>query len=327
MPVAPPSEIAVIIVNYGTPDLTLAAVESVVVRHHGNRKVDIHVVDNASPGGDGALLVQAIIDRGWQDQVTCYPEKENHGFGRGNNVVLAQLAERPRPPEYVYFLNPDAQLQHETIATLADFLDAHPRAAVAGSGIDNPDGTAVTSAFRFPTPVGEFSGAASIGLIDRLLPNRVVPLPAALPTRLVDWVAGASLLARFSVLQKAQFFDPDYFLYYEEVDLMHRMSRMGWETWHVAGSNVIHIAGASTGMQDNQSKKKRVPAYWYESWRMYFVKNYGIWGARAAAFAKLLGWGTGRIAQILRGKNPREGDCFLHDFSQHVIIPLARPQR
>jgi N-acetylglucosaminyl-diphospho-decaprenol L-rhamnosyltransferase len=321
------SEIAVIIVNYGTPDLTLAAVESVLARQHGNRKVDIHVVDNASPGGDGAKLVQAIADRGWQDRVTCYPETENHGFGRGNNVVLRQLAARAHPPEYVFFLNPDAQLQTETIAALAEFLDAHPRAAVAGSGIDNPDGTPVTAAFRFPTPVGEFSGAARIGLIDRLLPNHVVPLPPVLPTGRVDWVAGAALLARLSALQQAQFFDPDYFLYYEEVDLMRRLSRMGWEIWHVASVNVMHIAGAATGMQENQSRNNRVPAYWYDSWRMYFTKNHGIWGARGAAAAKVMGWGAAQVAQILRGRDPRKGDHFLADFSRYVLLPLLRPQR
>jgi N-acetylglucosaminyl-diphospho-decaprenol L-rhamnosyltransferase len=44
-------EIAVIIVNYGTPDLAIEAVESVRARLHGGRRVEVHLVDNASPGG------------------------------------------------------------------------------------------------------------------------------------------------------------------------------------------------------------------------------------------------------------------------------------
>ena len=56
MPDMSSPEISVIIVNYGTAALTIAAVESVLARRHGGRRVDIHVVDNASPGDDAARL-------------------------------------------------------------------------------------------------------------------------------------------------------------------------------------------------------------------------------------------------------------------------------
>ena len=51
------TEIAVIIVNYNTAALALQAIESVLTRSHGGRNVEIHLVDNASPTGDGAVLV------------------------------------------------------------------------------------------------------------------------------------------------------------------------------------------------------------------------------------------------------------------------------
>ena len=44
--------IAVIVVNYGTADLAIEAVESVLARDHGGRTVRVHLVDNASPGED-----------------------------------------------------------------------------------------------------------------------------------------------------------------------------------------------------------------------------------------------------------------------------------
>ncbi len=115
--------ISVIVVNYGTADLAIAAVESVLASAVAGYRVDVHLVDNASPGGDAAQLAEAARARGWGARVTLYPETTNHGFGRGNNLVLRALAARPVPPRYVFLLNPDAQLQNDVIPILADYLE------------------------------------------------------------------------------------------------------------------------------------------------------------------------------------------------------------
>ena len=58
------ARIAVIIVNYNAADLAVAAVESVRARGHGGHQVDIHLVDNASPDGDGAVFAETARARG-----------------------------------------------------------------------------------------------------------------------------------------------------------------------------------------------------------------------------------------------------------------------
>ncbi len=316
------AEISVIIVNYNTADLALEAVESVLARHHDGRRVDVHLVDNASPKGDATPLAQAIAARGWQGRVTLYAETENHGFGRGNNLVLRALAARPVPPRYVMLLNPDAQLRDETIGGLAEFLDAHPKAAVAGCGINRPDGTPVPAVFRFPNLAGEFAAGLSFGPVDRLLANRLVACPPDQPTGRVDWVSGAALMARLEALHSVDFFDPDYFLYFEETDLMHRLARAGYETWHVAGLSVVHEAGAATGMQGGRHKARALPGYWYDGWQMYFRKNHGRFYATATALSRLVGWAMNQILSRLRGRTPGGAAHFSRDFSRHVLRPL-----
>ena len=90
------ADVSVIIVNYGTADLALDAVASVLEKDAGVR--DIHIVDNASPGGDAARLAKAIAERGWAPRVTLHAETVNHGFGRSNNLVLEALAKSATPP-------------------------------------------------------------------------------------------------------------------------------------------------------------------------------------------------------------------------------------
>jgi len=315
------SNVAVIIVNYGTADMAIAAANSVLHRGPDDLSVEIHLVDNASPGTDREVLREAAAL--WGDAVTLYLEEENHGFGRGNNLVLRALAARADPPGKVYLLNPDARLVTNTIAELSAFLDAHPKAAVVGSGIiDEVTGKQVTCAFRFPGAISEFTGAVHFGPLSRLFGRWRVPLSPDIPMREVDWVAGASMMARLSVLEEVGFFDPDYFLYYEEVDLMHRIKRNDWEIWHLPVSRVTHVGGAATGVSSENPERPALPAYWYDSWRFYFEKLHGRGGARVVALARLMGTVVGDLLCRLRRRPSRNPRNFATDFRRRVVRPL-----
>jgi N-acetylglucosaminyl-diphospho-decaprenol L-rhamnosyltransferase len=316
-----PAAVAVVIVNYGTADMAIAAADSVLDRPRDGIEVEIHLVDNASPGDDRAILAAAAGR--WGDAVTLHLEAENHGFGRGNNLVLRALAARADPPALVYLLNPDARLATNTIAELSAFLEAHPRAAVVGSGIiHEATGAPATCAFRFPGAISEFAGAVHFGPVARMFARWQVPLPPDIPVREVDWVAGASMMARLPALAEVGFFDPDYFLYYEEVDLMHRLKRKGWEIWHLPSAQVVHVGGAATGVSSENPDRPALPAYWYDSWRFYFQKLHGTGGARRVALARLAGTVLGDLICRLRRQPSRNPRNFAADFRRQVVRPL-----
>lgn len=314
------AEISVIVVNYETADLAIEAVESVLGQNHHRRTVDVHLVDNASPGGDAEALTQAHADRDWGKRVTLYLEKTNHGFGRGNNLVLRALDARDTPPQMVMLLNPDARLFNEAIAILADALEAHPIAGFAGAGISKPDGTVVTAAFRFPNAVNEFSQALNFGPVARLCKRWQVPLPATQPHGPVDWVSGAAVLIRFDALRQVGFFDPAFFLYFEEVDLMRQAARIGWQAWYVPEAKVVHAEGAATGVKSGQPIRR--PAYWYHSWQYYFRKHHGRVGAILAGTGWMLGAAGDRVIARLRGQQVHGALHLFRDFWAAGMRPL-----
>ena len=317
------TDVAVIIVNYGTADMAIAAVDSVLSRAPDGLSVEVHVVDNASPGDDATILRQTAPR--WGEAVTLHLETTNHGFGRGNNVVLRTLAQRAAPPAKVFLLNPDARLETNAVAQLSAFLDAHPQAAVVGSAILHEGSFApATCAFRFPGALSEFVTAVQFGPLSRLFQNRTVAFPADMPLQQVDWVSGASMMARLDALAAVEFFDPDFFLYFEEVDLMHRLKRRGWQVWHLPQAKVVHVAGAATGVTRITDERPPLPAYWYDSWRMYFEKQHGRSGARFAALARLTGTILGNMLSRLRRKPSHSPRNFVPDFRRHVVQPLFR---
>ncbi|RLJ36215.1 hypothetical protein BCF46_3905 [Litoreibacter meonggei] len=317
------AKIAVIIVNYNATELAVTAVNSVLdpARRHGGHEVSVHLVDNASTDGGAAILEKARI--GWGDRVTLYLETTNHGFGRGNNLVLHKLETDPEPPEFVFLLNPDAQLKNDAIEQLATFLETHPKAAMAGARAYNPgDPNPVTAAFRFPGLVSTFAASFNFGPVTRFLRRFSVAIGAKLDTQKVDWVSGAAVMARFDVWRDLGFFDPEYFLYYEEVDLTLRCARAGWECWHVAEAEVVHIEGASTDVRTANAGRTRRPAYWYHSWQYYFRKNYGRAYALLAASAWIKGVAGNLILSRLRGRQAIAPKQFFGDFWANGLRPL-----
>ncbi|MEM9045205.1 MAG: glycosyltransferase family 2 protein [Pseudomonadota bacterium] len=316
------ARIAVIMVNYNAAQLAISGIESVLKHDHPGHVVDIHVLDNASPLGDADVLQSAAEKSCWGDRVTLYRQTENLGFGRGNNHVISALLERDEKPEFVFLLNPDAALENEAIAILADFMDANPSVAVAGARIESPEGDAVTAAFNFPSTISEFSSGVAFGPIDRLLARWRVPLSPDLPRRQVDWVAGAAMIARVKALRQVNFFDPAYFLYYEEVDMMRRLKLAGWQTWFVPEAIAVHEEGRSTGVKSGESERRRLPLYLYESWRIYYLSQFGRASAIFTACCRVLGISLGHVIFSVRGRRPSAPLMFYRDFYGIVIRPL-----
>lgn len=322
------ASIAVIIVNYNAAALVLAGVKSVLDRPADGHDVTIHLIDNASPEGDAAVLAEAAQTRDWGERVVLYPETVNHGFGRGNNIALRAVSAQAEPPEFIFLLNPDAQITEHTLARLVTFLEAHPKAAMAGTRAYNPgDPEPVTAAFRFPGAISTFVAALNFGPVARAFARWQVPIGADLPTQRVDWVSGAAVLVRRAVWETLDFFDPEYFLYYEEVDLMLRTQRAGWECWHVREAEILHVEGASTEVKGAHNGPRRRPPYWYHSWQYYFRKNHG----RAYALWVALAWMTGAALNLvlarLRGQPRASPHRFFGDFTTYALRPLLGVQK
>ena len=314
--------IAMIIVNYGTAALAVEAVQSLRALPDTGRTLEVHLVDNNSPDGSAAVFSKLHEQEGWGTQVTLHLETENHGFGRGNNVVLEKLLARADVPEFIMLLNPDATLKNNAPDVLARFLEAHPEIGCAGAKISKPDVGPVSAAFRFPTAMVEFVSAAGIGPLTRASGDKTLWMAPDIATGPVDWVAGAAVMFRTKTLQQAGTFDPDFFLYFEEVELMWRLSQNGWPCWFVAEAEVEHIEGAATNVRSGEVERTTKPAFWYNSQAMYFAKTSGRFTALGRATARLFGATLNAGVSRLRRRSPDLPAAFFSDYRRLVFMPL-----
>lgn len=295
-------KIAVVIVNYRTPDLVkecLASLEGTA------RDIDLSVFIGDAESSDGSVeSINAFIAEKNMAWASCFAIGRNGGFAYGNNAIIKRRVLPDADFSHVYFLNPDTYIRPGAVHALVSFLQDRPQAGVAGSRLEDPDGSPQSSGFRAPAPWREFFRGARLGLMDRLVPRASIPIFDLSSDCEVDWVSGASFMVRRDVLDDIGLMDPGYFLYFEETDLMTRARAAGYEVWHVADSRVVHLAGQATGVRTDQqgSSAKPLSPFWLASRSRYMRKHFGRLGpARADAFF-LAGDLVYRLHSILRGR-------------------------
>lgn len=302
-----------IIVNYRTADLVMDCLCSVVGQIAVFPRFRVLVVDNASADGSAEKLEGFVARQGWGGWVSVIPANYNGGFAFGNNVGIREALRSDQNLNYVMLLNPDTVVHEGAIHALVDFMDSHQQVGIAGSRLENAEGATECSAHNALLPLGEMVSGARLDILSRMLHRYAVSPPMQEVAHECDWVSGASLIVRREVFEKIGMLDEGYFLYFEEMDFCLRARKAGWKVWFVPKSRVVHLEGASTGVRD---MARRRPAYWYDSRRRYFAKNFGVFGL---ILADVL-WAVGRLAFTLRrmlrlgsGRNEQDPKWFAFD--------------
>lgn len=325
---AHPARLLVLIVNYRTGDLTVNCLASLEPELNALPGSWVVVVDGDSRDGSVDLIQREIAARQWGAWVELVPSPENAGFAAGNNLGLQRgLAKmQDEPPDYVFLLNPDTVVRPGAVQTLLAFMESHPEVGVGGGRSEDPDGTPQHCCFRFPSLCNEFASNLKLGVVDRLLRARIARVPLSKEAHAIGWVSGAVMMIRRTVIDQIGLFDDRFFLYYEETDFTLRAARAGWTCWHVPQSRVVHLVGHSSGVTKRDGPRARIPRYWFESRRYYFVKNHGRCYAALADVAAVSGCLLRRVRNLMTRESGNEPPRFLRDLVRHSIVlnPVAK---
>ncbi len=274
----------IVIVNWNSGPLLRRCVASIFAGDLGSVALDrVVVVDNASTDGSAATL------EGPSPPLTVIHNPLNRGFAAACNTGAAEST-----ADFLLFLNPDVELERDSLAGAAAFMERNPDVAVSTIRLCDPAGPTQRCCARLPTP-GRMI-AQSIGL-DRLLPR------LCKPHFLVDWdhadtrdvpqVMGAFLLVRRHVFERLGGFDERFFLYYEDVDFCCRVAQAGGRLVHNASVSARHLGGGTT-----RSIKARRQFLAARSRIQYAAKHFGRPGAAAAILA---GMALEPAARLIRG--------------------------
>jgi GT2 family glycosyltransferase len=153
------------------------------------------------------------------------------------------LGTRATSGDWVLFANPDAVPEPDAVAALASFAVSRPSCGIAGPRVEWPDATWQPTRRRFPTVGGTLVRRTPLRLLfpplERQRAHYLLDEDVGEPVE-ADWLLGAFLLMRRTMLEEIGGWDEGYRHYVEDIDLGYRAMRAGWERWYVPAARVRH---------------------------------------------------------------------------------------
>jgi N-acetylglucosaminyl-diphospho-decaprenol L-rhamnosyltransferase len=205
--------------------------------------VEVIVSDNASQDGS----IEALAGRWRGDaRLRIIHNGTNLGFGAGCNRGAAQAQ-----GDALLFLNPDCQIEPDTVASLRAVADADDRIGLLGADIVNVAGVAEPASRRrdplLRRTLMTLTGLYHLELRWPALQGVNIVARADVPAlQDVDAVSGAAMSMRRRVFEQVGGFDEGYFLHCEDLDLCRRVRDEGFRVVCASQVRVVHRKGTSS---------------------------------------------------------------------------------
>jgi len=231
---------AVVTVNYGSSSLIAENFAELDLGPHGR----LVIVDSFSSEAERESVRRVAAELGAE----CVLLDDNRGYGGGTNAGAARALELGA--EVIVPLNPDARIGaadlHRIVEAAQGTRDLVSPRIVTGSGKN------------------WFAGA------DLYLDDGTTAGRAARPRRegraRREWATGACFALSASVWSELGGFDEEYFLYWEDIDLSHRVLDAGGSLILDVDAVVVHDEGGTH--EDGAADRAKSPTYYY-----YNIRN------------------------------------------------------
>ncbi len=252
-------DVSIIIINYNSSKYTLECIDAVIAKTSEEISYEIIVVDNNSAIEDYKNLKQNFP---YKENIQLHRSNINTGFG-GGNMFGAQSANS----DYLLFLNNDAMLLNDCLGILLSFMKTNPKVGVCTAQNFDENNKFVPS---FDHNKGLRRLLFGRGFLEKnnptLYPKRKKEYTEPLQ---VNWVNGAFLFFDAKAFSQVGGFDANIFLYWEEMDICHRLKNAGFESILVPEARILHYQGVSTGSSKIIDKEA------YISYLYVLRKNFG----------------------------------------------------
>ena len=217
--------VSIIILNYNGLEHTEHCLTSLAGMDFPSSQMEIIVVDNASTDGSAELIERQF------PHVRLIKNATNLGFSQGANLGASAATGK-----YLAFLNNDMRVSPNWRSELVKTALADEQYAVVGSVILNWEGVA-----------HDFVGRPDDAFCLATAPPPL--LTYAMPDGVRDFlfVSAGAALVRADAFRECGGFDPDYFMYHEDVDLCWRLWLRGYRCALAPQSITYHRGGASSG--------------------------------------------------------------------------------
>ncbi|MBI2031212.1 MAG: glycosyltransferase family 2 protein [Candidatus Levybacteria bacterium] len=241
-------ELSIIIVSFNTKGFIKQCIDAIYNSDLSRRNYEIILVDNASSDGTVEEVKKHF------PQVFIIKNSDNFGFSKANNIGI-----RKSQGKFLLFLNPDTQVDENTLPYMISFMNKHSDVGVSTCFVRLPTGKLDDGAHRgFPTPWNSFcyfSGFSRVFPKSKIFSGYTMGWLDLSTEHEVDSVVGAFMMVRRRAGDEINWWDEDYFFYGEDIDFCFRLKEKGWKVYFVPKVFVLHHKGISGGIKKHSERK------------------------------------------------------------------------
>ena len=223
-------DVSIIIVNYNTVHLILDCIASVIEKTKGI-EYEIIVVDNNSCDDAASKLAERFDGRFKYVQLP-----DNVGFGKANIEGYKHASGRN-----IFLLNPDTVLLNNAVFELCSYIDRHDRVAICGGNLYDKDLRPGLSHLQFGDVLTKIMFR---GPCRKLFPNYIFNTSDK-PLK-VRMISGADMMIKRTIIEEIGFFDPDFFMYFEDNEFSYRVRQHHYAIVNIPKSRIMHLEGKSS---------------------------------------------------------------------------------
>lgn len=252
--------LSIVIVTWNTKQLILDCLNSIYsIKDYEVLKdeLEVIVIDNASKDG-----TKEEISKNFKD-IKLIVNDENAGYAPGCNQGM-----RIAKGKYVLLLGSDTVLLDGSLIKSLAKLESEDELGAVGCKLIFPDGREQGNCKKFPTLKNAFYTYLSLDKMnydyDMLWFNYDKEI-------YVDQIATTYLMARKDILERINYFDEDYKILYNDVDLCKKIWETGKKIKFIPDAVVIHHGSYST-----KKARIKIRTIMYKDILRYFYRNFGV---------------------------------------------------
>ncbi len=234
-------DLSIIIINWNSAEFVRHCLRSIGENTRGI-DLEVIVIDNGSFDSCQAMILHEFPG------VLFYQMNDNLGFARANNYGSEMAS-----GDYLLFLNPDTETIDDAIGGMLSTIKSLPDAAALGCKLLNSDGSMQTSCVQqFPTILNQLADSDVLNRWLSLLPGGSAHSSKVGPAK-VEMISGACLMIRKSIFDQVGRFDPEYFMYAEDLDLCYKAYQAGYANYYAGAYSIVHHGGGSSHKRKENS--------------------------------------------------------------------------
>lgn len=250
-------DVVVAVVSWNTRELLRDCLTALAPQVASGR-AEVWVVDNASADGSAAMVASEF------PAVRLIASESNLGFGAAVNAVATATA-GGHASSWIAPANADTALRPGALDALLEAGRADPEAAIVAPRVILPDASVQHSVHPFPGLATTVAVNLGLGGLSRRLADALTldgRWDRGRPRR-IDWAHGAFLLIRRRAFEQVGGFDPEQFLYAEDLDIAWRLRRAGWYARYEPRAVVDHVHSAAIDQLYGADRDHRAQASAY----------------------------------------------------------------